>query len=155
MSDELVHMRCIGCGKVLASKWDKYQKLLSDGVSPEKAMTEVGLTRYCCKIWMQSPFKIPHRATQEEAVEIKPTETLTMAVPPQQPVGVLQGMTAPPALANKFQYTVVPQQTPTMPGLPTLPAIPDVALPNMPGIPTGPVEMGGVKKDVSKCYISW
>ncbi len=159
MADELGHIRCISCGKVLGRKWDKYQKLLREGTSPQEAMKEIGLTRYCCKMWMQSPFKIPHIARQNETIEIRPTETLTVAVPPQQPIAPLQAMTgAPTDLAGKVvvkQMTIVPQETI---GMPTLPGFQEVELPGIPTLApedaTDPDE-GGFKKDVTRCYISW
>ena len=141
MSDELIHIRCIGCGKVLATKWNRYKELLGKGTSPEKAMKEIGLTRYCCKMWIQSPFKIPHRANIVEDIDIKPTEPLTIATPPQKPVGALQSMGF--------------SGMPTQPGMPSIPNIQAVALPGIPTLSQDQDQETGIKKDVTRCYISW
>lgn len=45
----IVPVRCFSCGKVIGSKWEKYQKLLSDGKSKKEALDELDLERYCCR----------------------------------------------------------------------------------------------------------
>lgn len=67
MSDELVPIRCITCNKILGNKWEKYQELLESGVSIEKALNELGLTRPCCRIRMRNPIKVVDRNVQSQA----------------------------------------------------------------------------------------
>jgi len=45
----IVPVRCFTCGKVVGNKWDKYQALLSSGVSAKQALDDLGLSRYCCR----------------------------------------------------------------------------------------------------------
>ena len=45
--EELPMIRCVECGKILANKWNAYNKKLSQGISPKDALTQLGLTRYC------------------------------------------------------------------------------------------------------------
>ncbi len=45
----IIPVRCFSCGKVLGSKWEKYQKLLKEGKSQKEALDELGLERFCCR----------------------------------------------------------------------------------------------------------
>lgn len=45
----LIPIRCYCCGKIVGNKWQKYQKMLTDNISAEKALNILGLTRYCCR----------------------------------------------------------------------------------------------------------
>ena len=45
----IIPVRCFTCAKVIGNKWEAYQKLLSEGVSKEEALTQLGLKRYCCR----------------------------------------------------------------------------------------------------------
>ena len=45
----MIPIRCFTCGKLIAHKWEDYQKKLKKGESPEKALTELGLDNYCCR----------------------------------------------------------------------------------------------------------
>lgn len=138
MTEELPHIRCIECGKVLANKWNDYQNLLSQGVPIEKALNTLGLTRYCCRFRMMNPFKTPIRSEQQvDPRDIgleKQMETLTMATGNPAPVlDPLQAMTqATPDPTEQLTpaYTVVPVD-PTVGGI-DLPAIPEVAVPAIP-----------------------
>ena len=57
MSGELLPIRCVTCGKVLADKWDRYMAMLESGESIEKALNRLGLNRPCCRIRLMNPFK--------------------------------------------------------------------------------------------------
>lgn len=50
----IINVRCYSCGKVLADKWDSYQKMLSEGVEPKDALDTLGLKRLCCRTNMMS-----------------------------------------------------------------------------------------------------
>ena len=173
MTDELPHVRCIGCGYPISWKWNQYQELLGSGVSPEEALNQVGLTRYCCRMWMQSPFKIPvhserqidprdtgleeQRATLNVVGAQQPTlaplqamdnpEGLPQAVVPQaqEPIGGLPGF---PTTQPTQAYTVVPLVAGTEVGLP---AIPEVALPALATLGAKKEE----KSTVTRVYHAW
>ncbi|KAL6925467.1 DNA-directed RNA polymerase II subunit L [Hanseniaspora valbyensis] len=52
----IVPVRCFSCGKVVGDKWEKYLNLLEkeedengEMMDEGKALTELGLKRYCCR----------------------------------------------------------------------------------------------------------
>ncbi|MFW6285801.1 MAG: DNA-directed RNA polymerase subunit N [Nanoarchaeota archaeon] len=45
----IIPVRCFSCGKVIGSKWEKYQKLLQEGKKPKEALDELQLERFCCR----------------------------------------------------------------------------------------------------------
>ncbi|KAK8194176.1 DNA-directed RNA polymerase II subunit L [Zalaria obscura] len=45
----IIPIRCFSCGKVIADLWERYLKLLDDGMSDGDAMDALGLSRYCCR----------------------------------------------------------------------------------------------------------
>ena len=57
MSGELLPIRCITCGKVLADKWSRYEAMIEAGESYENALNKLGLNRICCRLRMRNPFK--------------------------------------------------------------------------------------------------
>jgi DNA-directed RNA polymerase subunit N len=141
MTEELPHIRCIECGKVLANKWQRYKDMLGSGIHPQKALTDLGFTRYCCRMWMMNPFKVPSRSDKQidprDTGLEKQMETLTIATAPQPPMGALQSMQNPesvssgqvPEISQPGQitaYTVVPETSIDLPPIPEvdLPAIP-------------------------------
>lgn len=153
MTDELPHIRCIECGKVIGHKWEPYQKLLSEGVPIKTAMEKLGIDRYCCRYRMMNPIKIPRRsqAIVNKNMEIKPAETLTMAIgnagaPTVEP---LQAMQEVPALG----YTVVltqPNQD-MVPGI----ALPDIPQIDIPTIPTAGTEANAAQGNIIRTYQAW
>jgi len=42
----IIPVRCMTCGTVIGSKWEKYRKLVDGGKTPKDALDEVGLKRY-------------------------------------------------------------------------------------------------------------
>lgn len=48
----IIPVRCMTCGTVIGSKWEKYRKLVDGGKTPKDALDEVGLKRYCCRNFM-------------------------------------------------------------------------------------------------------
>ena len=149
MTDELPHIRCIECGKVIGHKWEPYQKLLSEGVPIKTAMEKLGINRYCCRYRMMNPIKIPRRsqAIVNKNMEIKPAETLTMAIgndgaPTVEP---LQAMQEVPALG----YTVVPDQPNQGIALPDIPQI------DIPKIPTAGSETNAEQGTIIRTYQAW
>lgn len=45
----IIPVRCFTCGKVTGNKFDHYLNQLKNGVSEADALTNLGLTRYCCR----------------------------------------------------------------------------------------------------------
>lgn len=45
----IIPVRCISCGKVIADKWEAYEKEVSGGKSPKKVLDDLGIKRYCCR----------------------------------------------------------------------------------------------------------
>ncbi len=45
----IIPVRCMTCGAPVGGKWEKYQELLKKGKTPQEALDEVGLKRYCCR----------------------------------------------------------------------------------------------------------
>lgn len=45
----IIPVRCFTCNKITGNKWVPYQKLLKEGVSPNDALDQLGLRRYCCR----------------------------------------------------------------------------------------------------------
>ncbi len=45
----MIPIRCFTCGKPIGHLYEKYKKLIAEGVKPQKALDEVGLKRYCCR----------------------------------------------------------------------------------------------------------
>lgn len=45
----IIPVRCFSCGKVIGSKWEKYQKLLEEGKSKKEALDELKIERFCCR----------------------------------------------------------------------------------------------------------
>lgn len=158
MTEELPHIRCLECGKPIAQLWNRYQNLLADRVKPEDALTQLGLTRYCCRMWMQSPFKVPIRS--ERQIDPRDTgydqqaPTLTMAAAPQQLLAPLQAMTnQQPVQKQTTGYTVVPL-TDTGMGMIELPPIPEVPLLPLPYISNTEDETN-VLKPITRTYEAW
>ena len=128
MTEELCHIRCIECGKVIAHKWDKYQEMLSQGIPIEEALNRLGLNRYCCRMRMMNPFKVPSRSDRQDDIDIETqTERLSIigsnvATPNYDTPSPLPVFGNTSGFGNTFGVT---SQI-------TLPAIPEVALPPIP-----------------------
>ncbi len=42
-------VRCFSCGKPIGHLWEKYKKLLEQGLTPKEALDKLGIKRYCCR----------------------------------------------------------------------------------------------------------
>ena len=164
MTEELPHVRCLGCGYPISWKWNTYQKLLEKGMKPGEALDKIGFQRYCCRMWMQSPFKTPirnERQTDPLDTGLEEQRTTLNVVGTRQPaMAPLQAMEAPPTEPFEFpeilqqtqaqptrSYTVVPLTQPAgMPGI-FIPDIPEVELPA--------AQKKGAERIVSRKYEAW
>ncbi|EJT73242.1 DNA-directed RNA polymerase N/8 kDa subunit [Gaeumannomyces tritici R3-111a-1] len=45
----IIPVRCFSCGKVTGDLWERYLKLLDEGIDDGPAMDALGLQRYCCR----------------------------------------------------------------------------------------------------------
>lgn len=146
MTEELCHVKCITCGRVIGNKWDRYMELLSEGVEIGEALNQLGLFSYCCRMRMMGPAKIPTRMVpQTDPVYESRPETLTIATGDRAPVlAPLEAMQQP-----SMSYTVVPTAMIALPG------IPEIALPPIPapGAEAAPVSEN-VKK-IIRSYTAW
>lgn len=128
MTEELIHVRCITCNKVIADKWIQYKDLLSEGKSIKEALNTVGLTRPCCRMRMMNPFKVVTRvdsqidSTSQEKLMEGSFAKLSVATKKEGPSkGALS------AMQDITEFTIVPEESSdiSLPGLPDLPLLPD------------------------------
>ena len=45
----LIPVRCFTCGKPVAEYYDEYKRRVDAGEDSAKVLTELGITRYCCR----------------------------------------------------------------------------------------------------------
>jgi len=45
----IIPMRCFTCGKLIADKWEPFQKLRKEGKPMEEVWESIGITKLCCK----------------------------------------------------------------------------------------------------------
>ena len=130
MTEELTHIRCHTCNKVIGHKWNQYQEMLSEGKSIKEALNKLGLTRPCCRMRMMNPAKVTLISQYQEDVPTQMLESsfkrLSVATSDEAPSeGALD------AMKKVTDYTIVPEEKTdiTLPGLPSLPALPQLNTP--------------------------
>jgi len=42
-------IRCFTCGSVIGDKYEKFIKLVEEGMDPKEALDKLGVKRYCCR----------------------------------------------------------------------------------------------------------
>jgi len=42
-------IRCFTCGKLLGDKYEEFERRVIKGESPDRALDELGVKRYCCR----------------------------------------------------------------------------------------------------------
>jgi len=45
----IIPVRCFTCGAVIGDKYEKFLKLVENGVDPKDALDRLGVKRYCCR----------------------------------------------------------------------------------------------------------
>lgn len=45
----IIPVRCFSCGKPIAHLWPKYQQYLEYDYTPDQALNELGLKKFCCR----------------------------------------------------------------------------------------------------------
>jgi DNA-directed RNA polymerase I, II, and III subunit RPABC5 len=68
----IIPVRCFTCGKVTGNKWERYTKLLSEGMAAGEALTQLGLTRYCCRRILLTHVDICEKILQFESFPTAP-----------------------------------------------------------------------------------
>lgn len=133
MTEELVAIRCVTCGKVLADKWVRYKNALSEGKKIKHALDELGLSRPCCRMRMMNPFKVVSKSerqidlvAQKELIGKSPEHLSVRSTSRASSKGSLNIM------KNNTNYTIVPQASKSQVSLPPVPSI--AKLPSQPEI---------------------
>jgi len=63
----IIPVRCFTCGKPVGSEYEDFKKRVADGEEPAKVMTELGVTRYCCRRMLLSQVDLIDEVAQFEA----------------------------------------------------------------------------------------
>ena len=45
----IIPVRCFTCGKPVASQYEEFKKRVDAGENAKEVLTNLGLTRYCCR----------------------------------------------------------------------------------------------------------
>lgn len=45
----IIPVRCFSCGKPIAHLWEEYKRRTQAGEEAGKVLTDLGLSRYCCR----------------------------------------------------------------------------------------------------------
>lgn len=63
-------IRCFTCGRVIGNLWSKYRSLCQT-MTPEKAMDELGLKRYCCRAVVLTSVNVTEKVLDYNAVHVQ------------------------------------------------------------------------------------
>ncbi len=101
----ILPVRCMSCNTVLATTriQNRYDYLINQGFSPEEALDELGILRYCCRTRILSPQVLPlgssmnddsiryHRNNSQPHSIILPRRTDLLRIPrTPHPISVTQ-----------------------------------------------------------------
>ncbi len=111
MTEELIHIRCITCNKIIGNKWLHYKKLLSEGKTVKESLNTIGLTRPCCRMRMMNPFKVVTRPNRQEGLN-EPTKSMESSYPNLSVAtnGNVPSVGALAAMQNITGVTIVPEE---------------------------------------------
>lgn len=131
MTEELFHVRCIGCGRPFF-KVLQFQELLEQKYTIGEALDKLGYTRYCCRMWMMSPFKTLMTTGDQKDIETMViTKKLTTA--PTEPHDLISPLQALNIDQDKktptLAYTIIPE---TATDAPTI-ELPPIVIPDTTG----------------------
>lgn len=48
-----IPVRCFTCGKIIGNKWEQFRQKLLEGKTCDQALSELGLSRYCCRAMLK------------------------------------------------------------------------------------------------------
>jgi DNA-directed RNA polymerase subunit N len=54
----IIPVRCFTCGKLIADKWEDFDRRVKAGENPKKVLDSLGVTRYCCRRMILSHIEI-------------------------------------------------------------------------------------------------
>jgi DNA-directed RNA polymerase subunit N len=54
----IIPVRCFTCGKLIADKWEDFDRRVKAGEDPKKVLDSLGVTRYCCRRMILSHIEI-------------------------------------------------------------------------------------------------
>jgi len=49
VTDNMIPVRCISCGKVVSAYFDEFQQRVEEGENPKEVLDDLGLDKYCCR----------------------------------------------------------------------------------------------------------
>jgi DNA-directed RNA polymerase subunit N len=49
VTDNMIPVRCISCGKVVSAYFDEFQQRVDEGENPKEVLDDLGLDKYCCR----------------------------------------------------------------------------------------------------------
>lgn len=138
MSEDLPFLRCIACGKVLANKWERYLKMLEEGISISKALDDLDLRRPCCRLHMMNPIKVVDRNVQSQNDVNKSFENNfeTLSISNDSSANTTG------ALSDISSFTIIPEEEET-----------DIELPPIPIVRKGVSNNEG--KNIFRSYTAW
>ncbi len=63
----MIPVRCFTCGKVIGGDWEIFKTRVGGGEDPAKVLTELGITRVCCRrMFVSHPYDM---ATDTEPID--------------------------------------------------------------------------------------
>ena len=120
MTEELVHIRCHTCNKVIGHMLEKYNQMLNEGKTIKEALYKLGLTRICCRTRMMNPFKVIQSERQTPPELIPSFEKLSISSSDEAPTkGALS------AMQSVTRMTIMPEEQRDI-RLPALPSFLDL-----------------------------
>jgi DNA-directed RNA polymerase subunit N (RpoN/RPB10) len=54
----IIQVRCFTCGSIIGDKYEKFLKMVEDGMDPKDALDKLGVKRYCCRRMLLSHIDI-------------------------------------------------------------------------------------------------
>jgi len=45
----IIPVRCFTCGSVIGDKYEKFLRMVEEGMDPKDALDKLGVKRYCCR----------------------------------------------------------------------------------------------------------
>ncbi len=45
----IIPVRCFTCGSIIGDKYEKFLRMVEEGMDPKDALDKLGVKRYCCR----------------------------------------------------------------------------------------------------------
>jgi len=45
----MIPVRCFTCGSIIGDKYEKFLRMVEEGMDPKDALDKLGVKRYCCR----------------------------------------------------------------------------------------------------------